>query len=114
MEKNIMGLKVQNTLNQLITIANNYAFEGAWNWKNTGSAGYLSGEITVLIDNKNSEEKFDLCAKELRQLLVNNCINSEWGWKDLSKPPRDLKIDLFAFIDEDDMSNTIDSFFNRK
>lgn len=109
-----MELKEQTTLNKLTTIANKYALRGEWSWKNTGGTGYLQGIISILIGgHENNAQKFDECAKEIEQLLVNNSLNSEWGWKDLSKPPHDLKIDLWALVDKQEMSDYVDSFFKK-
>lgn len=105
--------KSQSALNQLTSIANKYALRGEWSWQNTGGAGYLQGVLSILIGGSGAPEKFDECAKEINELLVDCSIDSEWGWKNLSEPPHNLKVDIFAYVDDEEMAAQIDSFLNK-
>lgn len=105
--------KVQIALNELTGIANRYALRGEWSWQNTGGVGYLQGILAILIGGSDAADKFDECAREINKLLIECSIDNQWGWKNLSEPPHNLKVDISAYVDDEAMSAEIDSILGR-
>ena len=113
MEQNETAFQV--SLNRLTKIAVKYAHRGEWSWKNTGGSGYLQGILSISIGGSgDASEKFDKCAKEIETLLSKDSLGSEWGWKNLSDPPHKLKVDIYAYVDDELMSAQIDSILNKQ